>query len=153
MQRYESGNTNGMLLTGEACGCYSEQDEQHPAHGDRKQYVGWALFFFWVEEAYTQQGRAHIRSLHPDWAARLFFLCGKGFIYIRAQEDLRACMFICVCMCACACVHMCVYAYVYVCVCVCVCVCTCVCICMFTSVCRMYVRKRETKVKKSKLLV
>ena len=26
-------------------------------------------FFFW-EEAYTQQGRAHIRRLHPDWAAR-----------------------------------------------------------------------------------
>ena len=25
---------------------------------------------FWVEEAYTQQGRAHIRRLHPDWAAR-----------------------------------------------------------------------------------
>jgi hypothetical protein len=24
-----------------------------------------------VEEAYTQQGRAHIRRLHPDWAARL----------------------------------------------------------------------------------
>jgi hypothetical protein len=23
-----------------------------------------------VEEAYTQQGRAHIRRLHPDWAAR-----------------------------------------------------------------------------------
>jgi hypothetical protein len=27
-------------------------------------------FFFLVEEAYTQQGRAHIRRLHPDWAAR-----------------------------------------------------------------------------------
>jgi hypothetical protein len=26
--------------------------------------------FFLVEEAYTQQGRAHIRRLHPDWAAR-----------------------------------------------------------------------------------
>jgi hypothetical protein len=25
---------------------------------------------FWVEGAYTQQGRAHIRRLHPDWAAR-----------------------------------------------------------------------------------
>jgi hypothetical protein len=23
-----------------------------------------------VEGAYTQQGRAHIRRLHPDWAAR-----------------------------------------------------------------------------------
>jgi hypothetical protein len=23
-----------------------------------------------VEEAYTQQGHAHIRRLHPDWAAR-----------------------------------------------------------------------------------
>jgi hypothetical protein len=28
------------------------------------------LSFFLVEEAYTQQGRAHIRRLHPDWAAR-----------------------------------------------------------------------------------
>jgi hypothetical protein len=27
-------------------------------------------FFLVVEEAYTQQGRAHIRRLHPDWAAR-----------------------------------------------------------------------------------
>jgi hypothetical protein len=27
-------------------------------------------FVFLVEEAYTQQGRAHIRRLHPDWAAR-----------------------------------------------------------------------------------
>jgi hypothetical protein len=27
------------------------------------------FFFFLVEEAYTQQGRAHIRRLHPDWAA------------------------------------------------------------------------------------
>jgi hypothetical protein len=26
--------------------------------------------FFLVEEAYTQQGRARIRRLHPDWAAR-----------------------------------------------------------------------------------
>jgi hypothetical protein len=26
--------------------------------------------FFLVEEAYTQQGRAHIRRLRPDWAAR-----------------------------------------------------------------------------------
>jgi hypothetical protein len=28
------------------------------------------FIYFLVEEAYTQQGRAHIRRLHPDWAAR-----------------------------------------------------------------------------------
>jgi hypothetical protein len=63
MQRYESGNTNGMLLTGEACGCYSEQDEQHPAHGDRKQYVGWALFFFFY--IYTARAQAIGCCLFP----------------------------------------------------------------------------------------
>jgi hypothetical protein len=30
----------------------------------------YAAFFYFVEEAYTQQGRAHIRRLHPGWAAR-----------------------------------------------------------------------------------
>jgi hypothetical protein len=28
------------------------------------------VFFWGVEGAYTQQGRAHIRRLPPDWAAR-----------------------------------------------------------------------------------
>jgi hypothetical protein len=38
----------------------------------KKLKVGRNVFFvfFLVEEAYTQQGRAQIRRLHPDWAAR-----------------------------------------------------------------------------------
>jgi hypothetical protein len=28
------------------------------------------IYLFLVEEAYTQQGRAHIRRPHPDWAVR-----------------------------------------------------------------------------------
>jgi hypothetical protein len=28
------------------------------------------IYLFLMEEASTQQGRAHIRRLHPDWAAR-----------------------------------------------------------------------------------
>jgi hypothetical protein len=51
-----------------------------------------------VEGAYTQQGRAHIRRLHPDWAARpalmsraahaveskaFFFVVARGFVYSR----------------------------------------------------------------------
>jgi hypothetical protein len=30
--------------------------------------------FFLVGEAYTQQGRAHIRRLRPDWAARPYLM-------------------------------------------------------------------------------
>jgi hypothetical protein len=29
-----------------------------------------SFIYFLVEDAYTQQGRAHTRRLHPDWAAR-----------------------------------------------------------------------------------
>jgi hypothetical protein len=50
------------------------------------------VYFFLVEGAYTQQGRAHIRRLHPDWAARpgVFFCCGGGLYTARAQENPRA---------------------------------------------------------------
>jgi hypothetical protein len=40
------------------------------------------LFFFWVEGAYTQQGRAHIRRLHPDWSHPDW----RGFFQRRAAQ-------------------------------------------------------------------
>jgi hypothetical protein len=55
--------------------CEEDKDEEsapsegeHPIQG--RACNNWYVFFFLVEEAYTQQWRAHIRRLHPDWAAR-----------------------------------------------------------------------------------
>jgi hypothetical protein len=56
-------------------------------------------FFFWVEEAYTQQGRAHIRRLHPDWAARPALMSraahaveSKAVVRIEVAVSPRPCL-------------------------------------------------------------
>jgi hypothetical protein len=41
-----------------------------------------AHIYFLVEEAYTQQGRAHIRRLHPDEAARPALMRRAHIIFI-----------------------------------------------------------------------
>jgi hypothetical protein len=50
-------------------GCPLSGLTQHPEHGAIVSVMT-RLLGFAVEGAYTQQGRAHIRRLHPDWAAR-----------------------------------------------------------------------------------
>jgi hypothetical protein len=57
------------------------------------------LFFFWVEEAYTQQGRAHLRRLHPDWAARPALMSraahaveSKAVVRIEVAVSPRPCL-------------------------------------------------------------
>jgi hypothetical protein len=56
------------------------------------------LFFFLVE-AYTQQGRAHIRRLHPDWAARQALMSraahaveSKAVVRIEVAVSPRPCL-------------------------------------------------------------
>jgi hypothetical protein len=67
---------------------------------------GYAASFVLVEGAYTQQGRAYSRRLHPDRAARpalmsraahaveskavVLLLLWRGFMYSKAQENPRA---------------------------------------------------------------
>jgi hypothetical protein len=55
--------------------------------------------FFLVEEAYTQQGRAHIRRLHPDWAARPALMSraahavgSKAVVRIEVAVSPRPCL-------------------------------------------------------------
>jgi hypothetical protein len=52
-------------------------------------------FSFLVEKTYTQQGCAHIRRLHPDWAARpalmsraahFFFLWWRKLIHSKGAR-------------------------------------------------------------------
>jgi hypothetical protein len=63
--------------------------------------VRWSFsfFFFLVEEAYTQQGRAHIRRLHPDWAARSALMSraahaveSKAVVRIEVAVSPRPCL-------------------------------------------------------------
>ena len=57
------------------------------------------FFFFLVGEAYTQQGRAHIRRLHPDWAARPALMSraahaveSKAVVRIEVAVSPRPCL-------------------------------------------------------------
>jgi hypothetical protein len=57
------------------------------------------LGFFCVKEAYTQQGRAHIRHLHPDEAARPALMSraahaaeSKAVVRIEVAVSPRLCL-------------------------------------------------------------
>ena len=56
------------------------------------------IYLFLVEEAYTQQGRAHIRRLHPDWAARPALMSraahvgSKAVVRIEVAVSPRPCL-------------------------------------------------------------